>query len=77
MYATVSSKGQVAIPVAIRNKLGLGVGDRIDFVLFGQDRVELIPRRRSVTALKGIVRHVGKPVSLEEMEEAISCGGGE
>jgi antitoxin PrlF len=31
--ATVTSKGQVTIPVDVRNQLGLAAGDRIEFIL--------------------------------------------
>ena len=71
MYTTLSSKGQVTIPVAIRNKLRLNTGDRIDFAVFGKDRVEIVPKKGSVLALKGIVRYSGKPKTLAEMDAAI------
>ena len=45
MYTTLSSKGQVTIPVEIRSVLRLNTGDRIDFVVFDKGRVEMIPRR--------------------------------
>ena len=45
MYTTISSKGQITIPVAIRNRLRLNTGDRIDFVVFEKDRVELVPKK--------------------------------
>ena len=44
MYTTLSSKGQVTIPVEIRNVLRLNTGDRIDFVVFDKGRVEMIPK---------------------------------
>ncbi|MBQ6247292.1 MAG: AbrB/MazE/SpoVT family DNA-binding domain-containing protein [Kiritimatiellae bacterium] len=75
MYTTLSSKGQVTIPVAIRNKLHLNTGDRIDFVVFGMNRVELVPKKGSVLALKGIVQYSGRPKTLAEMEAAIGRGG--
>ncbi len=31
--ATITSKGQVTIPVDVRNKLSLSAGDRIEFIL--------------------------------------------
>jgi AbrB family looped-hinge helix DNA binding protein len=31
MIATITSKGQITIPLAIRERLGLKAGDRIDF----------------------------------------------
>ena len=33
----MSSKGQVTIPVEIRNMLRLNTGDRIDFVVFDKN----------------------------------------
>lgn len=31
--STISSKGQITVPLEIRNRLGLKAGDRIDFVV--------------------------------------------
>lgn len=76
MYTTLSSKGQVTIPVEIRNRLRLNVGDRIEFVIFESNRVEMIPQRGSVGTLKGMVKWAGRPVSLAEMDEAIAMEAG-
>lgn len=74
--ATVTSKGQVTIPVYVRNQLGLSAGDRIEFILNDQTgRYEVVPATRSVTALKGIIRKPAKPVSIEDMNSAISQQG--
>ncbi len=75
MYTTLSSKGQVTIPVAVRKRLRLNTGDRIDFVFFSKDRVELVPKKGFVRALKGLVKYSGKAVTLEEMDAAIGNGG--
>jgi antitoxin PrlF len=59
---TVTSKGQVTIPVDIRNQLGLGAGDRIEFIFNDETgRYEIVPANRSVTALKGIIGKPAKP----------------
>jgi len=74
--ATVTSKGQVTIPVNVRNQLGLSTGDRIEFILNDETgRYEVVPATRSVTALKGIIRKPAKPVSVEDMNSAISQQG--
>jgi len=75
MYTTLSSKGQVTIPVAVRKRLRLNTGDRIDFVFFSKDRVEIVPKKGSVRDLKGMVKYSGKAVTLEEMDAAIGNGG--
>ena len=72
MYTTISSKGQVTIPVEIRNMLRLNTGDRIDFVIFDKNRVELMPKKGSVGSLKGLVKWSGKPMTLKQMDEAIA-----
>ncbi|MBR5548217.1 MAG: AbrB/MazE/SpoVT family DNA-binding domain-containing protein [Kiritimatiellae bacterium] len=74
MYTTISSKGQVTIPVEIRNMLRLNTGDRIDFVIFDKNRVELMPKKGSVGSLKGLVKWSGKPMTLKQMDEAIAGG---
>ena len=71
MYTTMSSKGQVTIPVEIRNMLRLNTGDRIDFVVFDKSRVELMPKKGSVGTLKGLVTWTGKPMTLKQMDAAI------
>ena len=72
MYTTISSKGQVTIPVEIRNMLRLNTGDRVDFVVFDKNRVELMPKKGSVGSLKGLVKWSGKPMTLKQMDEAIA-----
>ncbi|WP_455283702.1 AbrB/MazE/SpoVT family DNA-binding domain-containing protein [Cupriavidus necator] len=72
MAVTVTSKGRVTIPAGIRTRLGLSTGDRIEFVLNEETgRYEVIPATQSVTALKGIIRKLARPVSIEEMNETI------
>ena len=74
--ATMTSKGQVTIPVDVRTHLGLSTGDRIEFVFNEQTgRYEMVPPTRSVTALKGIVRQPAKPVSIDDMSAAIAEQG--
>ena len=75
MYTTLSSKGQITIPVAIRNSLRLNAGDRVDFVLFDVGRVELVPKKRSVTTLRGMIPHSGQPISLAHRDPAIGPRG--
>ncbi len=74
--ATITSKGQVTIPVDVRNELGLQSGDRIEFSLNeATGRYEVFPATRSVTSLKGIVKKPAAPVSIEDMNQAIAEQG--
>ena len=71
--ATVTSKGQVTIPVDVRTKLGLRPGSRIAFVPTGTGRYEIHPEAASIKDLKGTVPRPPQPVSVDEMNEAISA----
>jgi antitoxin PrlF len=52
--ATLTSKGQITIPAAVREALGVATGDRVEFVEVSSGRYELIAATRPVTALKGM-----------------------
>jgi len=71
--STVTSKGQITIPVRVREALGLDAGDRVEFVEIEKGRFALIPATRSVRELKGLFRDTRrKAVTIEEMNTAIA-----
>lgn len=69
--ATLTSKGQVTIPAAVRNALGVDTGDRVEFIELEPGRYEVIAATLPVTALKGIVPKPKHPVSIKDMKVAI------
>ena len=73
MESAITAKGQATIPKAIREYLGVKPGDRIKFFLHPNGSVVLLPKL-PVSALRGIVKPRQKPVTIEEMEEAIASG---
>jgi AbrB family looped-hinge helix DNA binding protein len=72
--ATVTSKGQITIPVEVRKELGLKAGDRVDFFPGARGGYEMRARNLSVRDLAGMFPRVSRVVSLEEMDEAIARG---
>jgi AbrB family looped-hinge helix DNA binding protein len=71
--ATLTSKGQITIPVQVRTALGVNAGDRIEFVEVGKGEFNMVAATRSVKELKGLFRgRRRKPVSIEEMNAAIA-----
>lgn len=70
--ATVSSKGQVTIPREVRKALRIDTGDRVSFLIRDDGVVELRPETVDLMDLYGILRHEGKPVTTEEMNEDIA-----
>ena len=72
--ATLTSKGQLTLPKALRERLRLETGDRIDFVVDDKGRLIGIPARPGGEEdLAGSLRHLAgtTPVSLEEMDQVI------
>jgi AbrB family looped-hinge helix DNA binding protein len=74
MIASITSKGQVTVPVEARRRLGLHPGSRVDFVFNERDHLEIIPVADSVVSLKGLVPKPARSLSLEEMEDAAAEG---
>ena len=73
--ATLTSKGQITIPVAVRRALGVEAGDRVEFVEVALGRFEFIAATRSVTDLKRMFGKRAKAVSIDEMNAAIARRG--
>ena len=70
--ATLTSKGQMVIPKSIREYLRLHPGDRLDFVIRDDKRVEIQPAANDIRELKGILHRRGqKVVSLAAMKKAV------
>jgi antitoxin PrlF len=71
--ATITSKGQITIPVRIRAALGLEAGDAVEFVEVEKNKVAIIPATRSIRELEGrFYDKRRKPVTIEEMNAAIA-----
>ena len=68
--ATVTSKGQVTIPKAVRDELGIEAGTRLYFVRTTHGYV-LKPATNSLMSLAGSVEYDGPPVSIEDMDEGV------
>ncbi|OSQ42798.1 AbrB/MazE/SpoVT family DNA-binding domain-containing protein [Marivita geojedonensis] len=71
--STVTTKGQTTLPKDVRKVLGLQPGDKLRYILL--DGEVRILRARPVLDLEGALKRSGqKPVTLEEMDEAIAAG---
>jgi antitoxin PrlF len=64
--ATLTSKGQMTIPKAIRDSLGMKAGDRMTFTLMPDGIVVLRVKNKRVSDLGGILHKKGrKAVPIE------------
>lgn len=72
--STLTSKGQTTIPRAVREHLHLRPGDRLEFIIDEAGQVRLLPATQDVRQLKGLLPAPKRPVSLDQMEQAIADG---
>jgi len=63
--STISSKGQITVPLEIRNRLGLRTGDRVEFVV-DDDRTTIRPARAPATPF---VKYVGALPAFSDARE--------
>ena len=72
--ATLTSKGQLTLPKEVRSALGVGPGDKVDFVRMEDGNFAVLPATASVKSLKGLLPKPRKAVTLEDMDKAIARG---
>lgn len=73
--ATLTSKGQITIPVQVRTALGLETGDRVEFVEMDDGKFSIIAASKTVQDLKGLIRKPAETVSIDDMNRAIAARG--
>ena len=74
--STITSKGQITIPIEVRKSLKLKAGDKINFFETEDGKYTFEPKTGSIMDMKGILQRMGyAPLgyapSIEEMDEAV------
>ena len=72
--AKLTSKGQITVPKAVREALGVHPGDRIAFRLFDDGTVVIEADTVDLTELRGILKTDVRGVTLNDMSDAIHKG---
>jgi|CXWL01.1.fsa_nt_gi AbrB family looped-hinge helix DNA binding protein len=72
--STLTSKGQVTLPVEIRRKLGLKPGDRLYFDLQDDGLIRVDPRGYAERTAGILKDRVAKPLTIREEKEAAADG---
>lgn len=68
--STITSKGQVTIPVEVRRLFGIGKGGQLSFVVEGRRQVRLeFPKYSDLASLRGAAGKLPKPLSLRKMQK--------
>jgi antitoxin PrlF len=70
--ATLTSKGQITLPHAVRVALGLTAGQKVDFLPDG-DSFRVVALRTEVSSLRGrFAGRVKKPITIKQMDAAMA-----
>ena len=73
MLATLTTKGQVTLPKAIRDQLGLDAGSVLDFDLLPDRTITVKPVKPDARRLRGLLKSpFTRALSVQEMDEAVS-----
>lgn len=71
--ATITSKGQITIPKAVRNLLRLQKGDRVSFVVHDETEAVMKPLARSVDDVFGTLYDKRQPaLKIDDMNQAVA-----
>ena len=74
--ATITGKGQITLPRAVREVLGVGYGDRVAFHIHEDGTVTIEAETVDLRALRGVIKSDVKGVTIEDMDAAIRRSGG-
>ncbi|HLJ35112.1 MAG TPA: type II toxin-antitoxin system PrlF family antitoxin [Ktedonobacteraceae bacterium] len=70
IISTVTSKGQVTIPVEVRRYPGLKTNDKVAFVISADGTVQLqAPRYPNIASLRGAAGSLERPMTWKQMKE--------
>lgn len=72
MESAITARGQVTIPKAIREHLGVKPGNRIKLFAHPDGSVILLPKL-PVSALRGMLKARRRAVTVQEMGEAVAA----
>jgi AbrB family looped-hinge helix DNA binding protein len=78
MQVTVSEKGQITLPQALRLKLRIGPGSRLEVDALDDGSLRVRVLARGSAGLAGLLARPGEPTqSLDEMDQAVADAAAE
>jgi AbrB family looped-hinge helix DNA binding protein len=75
--SSVTSKGQITLPISVRKKLRLNSGDLVEFVEGEDGEFTVKAKKGDLMEFYGFIKRTGKPLTIEEMDDAIAAHLGE
>lgn len=73
MLTSITSKGQVTVPKAIRDQLKITTGTQLDFSIGSDNTIIVRPINRTALSIVGMLKRSGQQTtSIAQMNEAIA-----
>lgn len=69
-FAKITSKGQTTIPAEVRAELGVGPGDRVEYVKQPDGQFVVRKARHGLEGIMGLIK-VDRPISNDEIVEMV------
>ena len=74
MLSTVTDKGQITLPKALRDKLGIRPGSKVEFALQPDDTVRMRVLARGSAGLFGLLAMPGETArTLDELDAGVTA----
>ena len=70
--STLTSKGQMTLPIEIRKALRLHAGDKLNCFLNDKEQIVIVPAKGSVKDLKGMFPAPKKAATQEDIDNAVA-----
>ena len=71
MITTITSKGQITLPAAVRKALKIKTGDKLDIEVTEDGEILGKPVSNDLASLANVLPQAKRKLSLEEMDAAI------
>jgi AbrB family looped-hinge helix DNA binding protein len=75
--SSVTSKGQITLPISVRKKLRLNSGDLVEFVEREDGEFTVKAKKGDLMEFYGFMKRTGKPLTIKEMDDSIAAHLGE
>jgi antitoxin PrlF len=70
LQSTMTNRGQITIPAEIREKLHLTAGNKMEFLIKGE-QIIMLPINKSIKSLKGILPKPDFTLTCNDINEVI------
>ena len=73
MFATLTSKGQITLPKAIRDRLGLDVGSTLNFEVLPDNTITARAVKPDARRIRGLLKSPhAKALTVKQMDESVA-----